>query len=94
MKRLFFLNRFFLPDHSATSQLLGDLTSYLARRGCDVHVVTSRQRYDDPQANLPARETIAGVHVHRVATTRYSRIYEMLLAAGEANSGPAIQSAR
>jgi len=73
MKRVFFLNRFFLPDHSATSQLLGDLTSYLAQRGRDVHVVTSRQRYDDPQADLPAQETIAGVHVHRVATTRFGR---------------------
>lgn len=73
MKRIFFLNRFFLPDHSATSQLVGDLSSYLAQYGRDVHVVTSRQRYDDPQADLPVQETIAGVHVHRVSTTRFGR---------------------
>lgn len=73
MKRVIFLNRFFFPDHSATSQLLGDLAFDLARRGRAVHVVTSRQRYDVPDARLPAAETIAGVEVHRVATTRFGR---------------------
>jgi hypothetical protein len=31
MKRVIFLNRFFFPDHSATSQILTDLAFYLAR---------------------------------------------------------------
>ena len=30
MKRLFFLNRYFFPDHSATSQILSQLAFYLA----------------------------------------------------------------
>jgi glycosyltransferase involved in cell wall biosynthesis len=73
MSRIIFLNRFFYPDHSATSQILGDLAFYLADIGRDVHVVTSRQIYDAPATRLEPEETIRGVRVHRVSTTRYGR---------------------
>src|SRR5580704_805766 len=73
MPRVFFLNRFFPPDHSATSQLVGDVATYLVTCGYDVHVVTSQQLYDQPQARLPAQDTLKGVHVHRVATTQFGR---------------------
>lgn len=71
--RILFVNRFFYPDHSATSQMLSDLAFFLARRGHDVSVVTSRQRYDDANAMLTAFEDIHGVHVHRVWTSRFGR---------------------
>ena len=73
MRRLIFINRFFAPDHSATSQILSDLAFDLAGAGRDVHLVTSRQIYDDPKAALPERETINGVDVHRVASTGFGR---------------------
>jgi colanic acid biosynthesis glycosyl transferase WcaI len=73
MRRLIFINRFFSPDHSATSQILSDLAFDLAGAGREVHLVTSRQIYDDPKAALPERETINGVDVHRVASTRFGR---------------------
>src|SRR5262249_19260395 len=73
MKRLIFLNRFFYPDHSATSQILSDLAFYLAESGREVHVITSQQLYDDPQAQLPAHEIAQGVHIHRGSSTRYGR---------------------
>jgi len=73
MARLIFVNRFFFPDHSATSQILSDLTFHLAAGGRDIHVVTSTQTYTDPKTSLPARETINGVHVHRVAATKFGR---------------------
>src|SRR5437660_3191515 len=73
MPRLIFLNRFFFPDHSATSQILGDLAFHLAEAQWDVHVVTSRQLYGDPRAQLPKDEIIRGVHVHRIAGTRFGR---------------------
>src|SRR5438067_13314680 len=73
MRRLIFLNRYFFPDHSATSQMLSDLTFHLAKEGRDVHVITSRQHYDDPHAELAEQETIGGVRVHRVASTRFGR---------------------
>jgi colanic acid biosynthesis glycosyl transferase WcaI len=73
MKRLIFLNRFFYPDHSATSQILSGLAFYAASLGHEVHVITSRQRYDDPEARLPSEETVDRVKVHRVSTTRFGR---------------------
>lgn len=71
--KIVFVNRFFFPDHSATSQLLTDLACFLAGRGFAVHVVTSRQRYDAPAAGLPAAEQVQGVVVHRVWTSRFGR---------------------
>jgi colanic acid biosynthesis glycosyl transferase WcaI len=73
MKRIFFLNRYFYPDHSATSQILYDLAFYLAASRRQVHVITSQQRYDDPDARLPSDEIIDGVRVGRVSTTQFGR---------------------
>ena len=55
--RVIFLNRYFYPDHSATSQMLSDLAFFLAEAAHDVCIVTSCQRYDDPTAVLPPTET-------------------------------------
>ena len=73
--RIIFLNRYFFPDHSATSQMLSELAFYLAESGHSVAVITSRQRYDDAAALLPASERIRGVEVHRVRTTRFGRAH-------------------
>src|SRR5258706_6706337 len=72
-RRILFVNRFFHPDHSATSQMLSDLSFHLAERGWRVEVVTSRQRYDDATARLASRETVGGVEVRRVWSTRFGR---------------------
>lgn len=71
--KLIFLNRYFHPDISATSQMLSDLAFHLAAQGSEVHVIASRQRYDEPGAQLPAREETGGVFIHRVRTSRYGR---------------------
>lgn len=71
--KLIFVNRYFYPDISATSQLLADLAFDQAARGADVHVVTGRQLYEDPAATLPADEEHGGVRIHRIATTRFGR---------------------
>ena len=73
MKKLIFVNRFFYPDHSATSQLLTDLACHLATQNLEVHVVTSRQNYDDPTSQLAVAETIEQVYIHRVWTSRFGR---------------------
>jgi len=73
LSKIVFVNRFYAPDHSATSQLLTDLAVYLARQGFEVAIVTSRQLYENPAADLPATQTIDGVSVHRVRTTRFGR---------------------
>ncbi len=73
MPKTIFVNRYFSPDLSATSQLLSDLAFDLASRGQDIHVITGGQLYGDPQASLPTEEVIRGVHVHRVRTSRFGR---------------------
>ena len=69
-RRIFFVNRYFFPDQSATSQILGDLAFHLAARGEEVHVLTSRSSYDDPSAVLPENAVVEGVKIHRVWTSR------------------------
>ncbi|MDX1434803.1 MAG: glycosyltransferase family 4 protein [Gammaproteobacteria bacterium] len=71
--RVLFVNRFFHPDHSATSQLLTDLVTELRGAGVAVAVVTGRQRIDDARARLAAREDFAGAEVHRVWSSRRGR---------------------
>jgi glycosyltransferase involved in cell wall biosynthesis len=68
-----FLNRYFYPDHSATSQMVSDLAFALTKRGHRVRVITSRQRYEAPEIRLPARETVAGVDIHRIWTSHFGR---------------------
>ena len=78
--RIVFVNRYFYPDHSATSQMLADLAFHLASRGWDVGVITSRLLYESsvlgPRSsdgeNQP-RETVNGVDVRRIWTTRFGR---------------------
>lgn len=72
-QRLWFLNRYYYPDHSATSQMLTDLTLALDPSRYDVAVVCSRQRYDDAEARLRPTDTVEGVAIHRVWTTRFGR---------------------
>jgi glycosyltransferase involved in cell wall biosynthesis len=72
-RRVIFLNRFFYPDHSPTSELLSDVAFALAERGFEVSVVTSRQRYDAAQADLAKRETVRAVDIKRVWTSRRGR---------------------
>jgi glycosyltransferase involved in cell wall biosynthesis len=71
--RLIFINRFFFPDQSATSQLLSDLCFFLADRGFHVHVVTSRQFYENSEAKLPAEEENHGIRIHRLWSSRFGR---------------------
>ena len=71
--KLIFVNRYFHPDHSATAQLLSDVAFHLAAEGAEVHVITSRSRYDEPDAGLTRREETDGVQIHRVSSTHFGR---------------------
>lgn len=71
--KIIFINRFFHPDHSATSQMLSDLAFDLAAEGVAVEVITSRLGYDDPGRALTLRERVRGVYVHRVWSSHFGR---------------------
>ena len=74
LPQLLIVNRYFHPDCSATAQLLTDLVDAIDGRGILIRVFTSRQRYGDPKAVLPAREAYFGAQVHRLWTSRFGRI--------------------
>jgi colanic acid biosynthesis glycosyl transferase WcaI len=71
--KLIFINRFFHPDYSATSQMLSDVAFELGERGQAVAVITRRQLYDAPAAVLSPTERIGNVDIHRVRTSRFGR---------------------
>ncbi len=73
MARIIFINRFFYPDHSATSQMLSDLAFALAADGRQVAVITARIGYDAGSQSRPPRETTRGVEIVRVWSTRFGR---------------------
>ena len=70
---LYLVDRFFWPDESAVSLLLTDLAEDLQARGHEVHVFTSRQLYNQPQAKLPEEEIWQGIKIHRLSTSCFGR---------------------
>jgi colanic acid biosynthesis glycosyl transferase WcaI len=66
MAKVIFVNRFFYPDQSATSQILTDLAFFLADQSHEVHVITSRNMVTGKASQLPRDEIISKVTVHRV----------------------------
>lgn len=72
-KRVVFVNRFYWPDHSATSQLLTDLAEHLVSDGWNVVIVTSRLLYASSENRLPAKDIHEGVEIRRVWTTGFNR---------------------
>ncbi len=73
MKKIIFLNGYYPPDTSATSELLASLTSDLAEEAHDIHVIASRQQNSNNEIRLPTQEVINGVTVHRVWTSNFGR---------------------
>ena len=72
-RKIIFVNRFAWPDHSATAQILTQVSEALASAGHDVHVIASRAHYSGGGAGLSAQETHAGVTIHRTWTSRFGR---------------------
>jgi colanic acid biosynthesis glycosyl transferase WcaI len=71
--RIFFINRYFDPDQSATSRMTSSLVFDLASAGRTVYVITSRQLYDNARANLPTLAKTQGVIIHRILGFRFGR---------------------
>ena len=70
---VYLVNRYFWPDESATALLLTDLAEDLRAAGHEVHVFTSRQLYNRPQAQLPEHQVWQGIQIRRLNTTRFGR---------------------
>jgi glycosyltransferase involved in cell wall biosynthesis len=79
-----FVNRYYAPDHSATSQILTDLAEHLARSGFRVHVICGDETYDG-RAALPRHQTLNGVEIHRITSLGLGRA-SLLRRGGDAAS--------
>ena len=75
LPKIIFVNRYFFPDHSATSQLLSDLCFRLALEYENITVVTSNYRYDSvlSGARLEANQHVNGVNIYRIGGTNFGR---------------------
>jgi glycosyltransferase involved in cell wall biosynthesis len=71
--KIVFVNRFFYPDFAPTGMHAADVAFDLAAAGQEVHAVTSRLAYEGAGPPRAAQETVRGVRVHRVWTTRFGR---------------------
>lgn len=71
--KVLLLNQCFYPDVVATAQHGWDLARRLARDGHEVTAIASRSIYGRAGASLPPTDTIEGIEVRRVASSRYGR---------------------
>jgi len=71
--KIVFVNRFFHPDLAPTGLHAADVAFDLAAAGREVQAVTSRLAYDGGGPGYAAEETVRGVRVHRIWTTRFGR---------------------
>lgn len=64
--KLLFINQFYYPDISATSQIATELCEDLAALGHEVTVLAAQGTYDGGGDRLSKRETVRGVKIERV----------------------------
>ena len=64
--RTIFINRFFYPDESATSQILTDLAFYLGEQQKEVLVIASDAGYVGERKMLKARDQVGGIDIRRI----------------------------
>jgi len=67
MRTLLVLSQVYPPDPAAVGQHLHDAAREMVRRGWRVRVLTSARGYAEPSSRYPARETLDGVEVRRLA---------------------------
>jgi len=75
--RLLFINRYFYPDISATSQLLTELAEDLDAKGDRVTVITGKTAYFGEEARFPDHEMHRGIRIVRVGFTRFGRSHTL-----------------
>lgn len=73
--RVVILNQYYMPDVASTGHLLHELATELADLKFQVEVLTSRPSYGPRETwvDCPMRETVDGVKITRMWTTRFSK---------------------
>ncbi|MBZ5536096.1 MAG: glycosyltransferase family 4 protein [Acidobacteriia bacterium] len=73
MSSLLFINQFYYPDCSATSQLLEQLAEGMARRGFEVTVLTGNTGCEGGRLSDSRKEVHEHVSIIRVLSTRFGK---------------------
>lgn len=75
--RLLFINRYFYPDSSATSQLLTELAEDLDASGDAVTIIAGRSAYQGGQELLPAKDRYKNIQILRVSSSHFGRRHHL-----------------
>ena len=70
--KILLLNQAFAPDVVSTAQHAADLAGELSREH-QVTVLASRRAYEDPRTRFPARESLHGATILRLACTGFGK---------------------
>jgi len=70
---ILFINQHYWPDVAATGQNLTDLAEFLAAKGWNITVITSRSNYESGRLKVPLKEHKNGVTIYRVPATSFGR---------------------
>ncbi len=73
MTSVLFINQFYFPDHSATSQILQNLAEDLVEHGFNVSVLTGNAGYEGGRLSSCFVERRRGVLIRRVCSTRFGK---------------------
>lgn len=76
--KILLLNQTFYPDRVATAQHLTDLAEYLARKGCEVTVLSARRNYENPKHVHLRRECYRGIQIVRASSTGFGKSHFFL----------------
>ncbi|TCL74548.1 glycosyltransferase family 4 protein [Rhizobium sp. BK251] len=71
--KIILVNRYFLPDQSATSRVISSLADALTRNGFEIVALTSRTLHNQKNVSLPAEEMVGDVTVKRLGTSHFGR---------------------
>ena len=72
-RRVLFVNRYFYPDISSTSQLLTELAEDLVAQGDSVTVITGNTPYFGGDERFPSKEMHRGIRIIRVGIAHFDR---------------------
>ncbi|OYT71273.1 MAG: hypothetical protein CFK52_08590 [Chloracidobacterium sp. CP2_5A] len=71
--KVLILTHYFHPETAAVAQFTTEIAQDLARRGCEVTVVTSRAPYQRNAPPLPANDALGAVRIRRALGTRFDK---------------------
>lgn len=71
--KILILTHYFHPETAAVAQFTTEIAQDLARRGCEVTVVTSRAPYQRNAPRLPANDRLGPVRIRRALGTRFDK---------------------